>query len=284
MDDISLEYFEYPDAMFGGACVYVIEDEESGTLLRVLEVGGGIQSAAYVDERRFEPVFQYYRALDIMFDYEQDCHQGKYGEKACDFNVNCVLMLGGGGCSYPNYALSTHPNLAMDVVEIDPVIIDIARKHFYVDELQERFNAQDRLRLIAEDGRAYVESCAQAQKDPQVLPQADGLVDLDPKAVPAEATSAYSYDVIVNDAFSGKQAVDPLVSPEGLRAIQAILHPRGLYIVNVSSTEDGTNTQAVDEVATALRQTFATVRIIPCIDESFAGEDNYLVIGINELQ
>lgn len=255
-NDISLEYFEYPDAMFGGACVYVIEDEDTGTLLRVLDVGGGIQSAAYVDDRRFEPVFQYYRALDVMFDYEQDCHQGKYGESAQSFNVENVLMLGGGGCSYPNYALSTHPHLHMDVVEIDPVIIDIARKHFYVDELIKRFDAQDRLRLIADEGRAYVEACK-------------------------NATKPTTYDVIVNDAFSGKQAVDPLVSPDGLHAVQAILRPNGLYIVNVSSTEDGTNTQAVDDVATALCEAFATVTIISCIDESFAGEDNYLVIGIN---
>ena len=255
-NDISLEYFEYPDAMFGGACVYVIEDEETGTLLRVLEVGGGIQSAAYVDERRFEPVFEYYRALDVMFDYEQDCHQEKYGEQAQSFNINNVLMLGGGGCSYPNYALSTHPHLHMDVVEIDPVIIDIARKHFYVDELLERFEAQNRLRLIADDGRAFVEACGTASKP-------------------------VTYDVIVNDAFSGKQAVDPLVSPDGLQAVHAILRPCGLYIVNVSSTEDGSNTQAVEDVACALRETFATVTVIPCIDESFAGEDNYLVIGIN---
>ena len=255
-NDISLEYFEYPDAMFGGACVYVIEDEDSGTLLRVLEVGGGIQSAAYVDERRFEPVFQYYRALDVMFDYEQDCHLGKYGEAAQAFNIHNVLMLGGGGCSYPNYALSTHRNLHMDVVEIDPVIINIARKHFYVDELIERFDAQNRLRLIADDGRAYVEACRSDSKPT-------------------------TYDVIINDAFSGKQAVDPLVSPDGLQAVQAILNLHGLYIVNVSSTEDGTNTQAVDAVAAALRETFETVTIIPCIDETFAGEDNYLVIGIN---
>lgn len=256
-DDISLEYFEYPDAMFGGACVYVIEDEESATLLRVLEVGGGIQSAAYVDDRRFQPVFEYYRALDVMFDYERDCQRGKYGEDAQVFTVNNVLMLGGGGCSYPNYALSTHPDLAMDVVEIDPVVIDIARKHFYVDELLERFNAQNRLRLIADDGCAYVERRG--------------------------SESGVSYDVVVNDAFSGKQAVDPLVSPEGLRAIQAILRPYGLYIVNVSSTEDGANTQAVDDVAKALAEAFPTVTVIPCVDEFFAGEDNYLVIAVNKL-
>lgn len=255
-DDISLEFFEYPDALFGGACVYVIEDEDTATLLRVLEVGGGIQSAAYVDDRRFQPVFQYYRSLDVMFDYEQDCHQGKYGENAQTFNVGKVLMLGGGGCSYPNYALSTHPSLAMDVVEIDPVIIAIARKHFYVDEMVERFGAQNRLRLIADDGRAYVEACGNAPK-------------------PA------TYDVIINDAFSGKQAVDPLVSPDGLRMVKSILCPHGLYIVNVSSTEDGTNTQAVDAVTAALRETFATVTVVPCIDEAFAGEDNYLVIGVN---
>jgi spermidine synthase len=35
-----------------------------------------------------------------------------------------VLFVGGGGFSGPKYFLKTYPNVTVDVVEIDPVVID----------------------------------------------------------------------------------------------------------------------------------------------------------------
>ena len=89
---------------------------EHGEKIRVLQQGGVYQSATYVGERRFEPVFAYYRAFDAMFEAEPVlCAASGHG-------VERVLMLGGGGYAYPKHALTQHAGLVMDVVEIDPAV------------------------------------------------------------------------------------------------------------------------------------------------------------------
>ena len=82
---------------------------EHGEKIRVLQQGGVYQSATYVGERRFEPVFAYYRAFDAMFEAEPVlCAASGHG-------VERVLMLGGGGYAYPKHALTQHAGLVMDV-------------------------------------------------------------------------------------------------------------------------------------------------------------------------
>ncbi|MFR3451637.1 MAG: hypothetical protein ACLTSX_08770 [Collinsella sp.] len=65
-----------------------------------------------------------------------------------------MLVMGGGGYAYPKHALTAHPALDMDVVEIDPSITRLARRWFFLDEL-ERI-AADRLRLITADARTFI--------------------------------------------------------------------------------------------------------------------------------
>jgi spermidine synthase len=64
-----------------------------------------------------------------------------------------VLFVGGGGFSGPKYFLKTYPSVTnVDVVEIDPVVIDVAKKYFDV-------NATDnnpRLKIYNEDARSFL--------------------------------------------------------------------------------------------------------------------------------
>ena len=110
--------------------------------------GGVYQSATYLGRRRFEPVFEYIRAFDAMFEAE-DSMRGIVGH-----GIERVLMLGGGGYSYPKHALATHRLLAMDVVELDASVTLLARRWFYLDELERM--AGDRLSLITADARSYM--------------------------------------------------------------------------------------------------------------------------------
>ena len=55
--------------------------DEAGNQVRVLQQGGVYQSATYLDERRFEPVFAYYRAFDRMFDAEASKRAATGGER-----------------------------------------------------------------------------------------------------------------------------------------------------------------------------------------------------------
>lgn len=111
----------------GFAAVYTAEEN-----VRVLRAGGVFQSATYLDERRFEPVFEYYRGFDAMFESETPL------ASAFGHGVTEVLMLGGGGFAYPKHLLSSRSGISLDVVEIDPAVVDAARRWFFLDELEGR--------------------------------------------------------------------------------------------------------------------------------------------------
>lgn len=215
-----------------------------GSLARVLRQGGVYQSATYLDDRRFEPVFAYQRGFSVVFDAE-DAMRAASGH-----GISRVLALGGGGYAWPKYALTEHPDLAMTVVEIDSEVTSLARRLFFLDELEHIAGA--RLQLVCDDGRTVLERDA------------------------AEGTT---FDVIVNDTFSGAEPVRGLATVEAMRAARACLTPGGIYITNVVSRGEGTDVTFLRDVVATLSAVFAHVWVLPVTEELFAGEDNYLVIA-----
>ena len=159
-------------------------------------------------------------------------------------------MIGGGGYAYPKHFIDAQAHGVMDVVEIDPVITRIARRHFFLDELMAKHATREsgRLNLLTADGYEYLqrEGCA--------------------------------YDVIINDSFSGGVATRILVQREGIASVKARLTPGGLYLINVicDLEEDARD---LLEVVAELRATFAYVHVIPCVDDVFGDADNNLVIA-----
>ncbi|MGI6032504.1 MAG: spermidine synthase [Coriobacteriales bacterium] len=144
---------------FGTARVYtILQDERTGLHqanpgdgtpeipIRVLELGGTLQSATFLDERCYDLVFDYFRCFNRVFELP--------------FEVGSVLMLGGGGYAWPKYVISHYPEVHMDVVEIDPVITSIAKRYFYLDRLIVEFETEEtgRLELICDDARHYLET------------------------------------------------------------------------------------------------------------------------------
>lgn len=225
----------YPRTMFGTAYVYDLETED-GQPVRLLEVEGVFESATYLGERRFEPTFEYYRAFDHLFEAFPQPDR--------------VLMIGGGGYAYPKHFIASQPFGSMDVVEIDPVITRIAREHFFLGELMERFNTKitGRLRLATEDGRTFLEQ------------------------------SQTRYDVIINDSFSGAEATASLLDEAGLAEVKRNLVPGGLYMINAICDIE-IDARELFAIIRPLSEAFAHVHVIPCADEVFGGEDNSLIIA-----
>ncbi|MBQ9955013.1 MAG: fused MFS/spermidine synthase [Eggerthellaceae bacterium] len=237
--DPLLEEFQYP-TMFGEAEVFALETDE-GVPVRVLYVAGGFQSATFLGERRFDPVFEYYRAIDCVFDARPSARR--------------LLMIGGGAFSYPKHLLMSEEErlegASIDVVEIDPAIVDIARAHFFLDEVERAHGPEGsgRLSVVVGDG-AEVLRCAQAGR----------------------------YDVIVNDSFSGTDPTDGLLSAELLDAARSVLTPGGLYVVNAVAE----TLEEAEPFACSLRRAFARVYLLPCPDEEFDGSSNNLLLASDE--
>ena len=227
----------------GMARVKKVRDAE-GRVVRVLQQGGVYQSATYVDERRFEPVFAYYRAFDCVFEAEEPMRA------EAGHGIDRMLMMGGGGFAYPKHALTSHGSLAMDVVEIDPAVTRLARRWFYLDELE--CIAGPRLRVVTADARSFVSTAL-----------AEGV----------------RYDAVVNDCFSGAEPVRSLATVETLCQIKVCLRPGGLYLANVVSASGGENVDFLRDAMATAAAVFTHVHVVPCADASFAAEDNYLLIA-----
>ena len=208
-----------------------------GERIRVLQQGGVFQSATYVGQRRFEPVFSYIRAFDLAFEAVPGARR--------------ALMLGGGGFSWPKHVLTARDRVSIDVIEIDPAVVDAAKRYFYVDELLADPATAGRLDVACVDGRAFLDGSA---RGPSPL-----------------------YDVIVNDTFAGAEPVRSLVTVEAARSVRACLDGDGIYLANVVSRDGGVDVSFLrDEVATLL-EVFSHVHVVPVEDDELAGEDNYIV-------
>lgn len=65
-------------------------------------------------------------------------------------NTTRVLFIGGGGFSGPKYFMQYYPNVSVDVVEIDPQVVEVAKKYFFLD------TSNPKIRIYTEDAREFL--------------------------------------------------------------------------------------------------------------------------------
>ncbi len=134
------------NTLFGRTRVYQVEDD-AGAPVRLLEVGGIVQSGTYLDERYTELVFEYLKRYDLMFKAERP--------------IERVCVLGCGGYDYPEHLIAHYDSIVVDAVEIDPAITAIAKQYFFLDRLIAEFDLESsgRLNLINADAAEHLASC-----------------------------------------------------------------------------------------------------------------------------
>ncbi len=107
-----------------------------------------------------------------------------------------ALIIGLGGGTIPSFLRKRFPQMRIDVVDIDPGVVDVAKSHF-------GFREDARMRAHVEDGRRFVER------------------------------STERYDLIFLDGF-GTDSVPPhLTTREFLTAVRRVVSPQGAVIGNV---------------------------------------------------
>lgn len=219
---------------------------QNNDLIRSFTMDSGHESAAYVDEDRWnELVFEYTKMYDLMFNSSKE--------------IKDTLLIGGAGYSYPKHYISKYLDKSMDVVEIDPVVTEIAKKYFYLDKLIEEYKTEEtgRLKLITEDGRTYLNN------------------------------NTKKYDAILNDAFSDTTPAATLTTLEAVKNIKKSLNENGLYLTNIISSLDGENSKFMKAEVKTLKEVFLNVYVIPCItkDELETTQNNMVIAtdGILEI-
>jgi len=116
-----------------------------------------------------------------------------------------VLIIGGGGCVMPTVFRQQYPWMDIDIVEIDPVVIEMARKHFALSRVE-----GDKVRVHVDDGRAFLRR------------------------------SKKKYDLVILDAYTSAGRIPiHLVSQEFFKEVRQHLTKKGIVLVNIISAMRG---------------------------------------------
>lgn len=114
-------------------------------------------------------------------------------------NLKSILIIGGGGGVGARKFVADDVQVEVDLVEIDPRVVDVSFKYFYLE-------AGPRLRVHVADGRQFVRSATR------------------------------KYDLVILDAFTiGGQIPFHLTTLEFMREIRSILNFDGVVMANVTS-------------------------------------------------
>jgi len=113
-----------------------------------------------------------------------------------------VIVCGLGGGAITKRFWRDYPEMRVDTVEIDPVVVDVARRYFWLPE-------DERLRVFVDDARRYVQRTDQ------------------------------TYDVVIVDAYYADALPAHLTTEEFFREVKAKMAPDGVLAYNVISAPAG---------------------------------------------
>lgn len=136
-----------------------------------------------------------------------------------------ALFVGCGGAVALRQFACTYPGLAIDVVEREAGVIELARAWYALDAIPG-------LSVHVADGAEF-----------------------------AERAPASSWDIVVIDAFDASDSTRALRQPRFFSAVHRVLRSGGALAVNVIGTLDGHG--PVREVAELLSRRFHRVRVVP---------------------
>ena len=108
---------------------------------------------------------------------------------------NKVLMIGLGGGMMANGLTFLFPNINLDIVEINPDMLEIAKKHFY-------FTPTGNTKTLIMDGIEFVKNSSQ------------------------------QYDLVIIDVFNSMDIPKPFLTLDFAKALKSALSPGGIIAIN----------------------------------------------------
>lgn len=178
---------------------------------------------------------------ELLFDYNQ-----RFYEIILSQLPQSVLVIGGGAFTFPKAVAERFPSVSVDVVEIDPLLLELARKYF---ELPNSPN----LSVVIGDGRQFI-AAHQAQ-----------------------------YDFIVVDAFKEYDIPRSFITPEAAQDFARLLRPKGTLAINLIAAYYTSQPTLAHEFLEAFGGSFASIDLYPT-DPHYPRreEQNYLLVASHD--
>ena len=196
----------------------VVDDEDT----RYLRFDSSFQSGMYID-RPFATRFEYTDYFDLGLAYNPDARN--------------VLFVGLGGGSAPKRMWRDFPGLDLQVVELDPVVADVAYRYFSLPR-------SPRLDVEIEDGRRFL------------------------------ATDERRWDVIALDTFYSDSIPFHMTTVEFLELLRTRLAPGGVVVVNTIGSIRGGSSRLFRSLFRTYSTVFPTVLVHPVAEGSSYSDDS----------
>ncbi len=158
-----------------------------------------------------------------------------------------ALHIGAGGLTMPRYLRSEHPGSTQLVLELDPLVIDIAQRRL-------AFTPGDDITIVTGDARVAVSELAAAVRA-------------------GDAPDGPPFDLVIGDAFGGIAVPWHLTTREFTSDLRELMTPTGMYLLNV--IDHGTRGFLRAEVAT-IADVFGHVAVL---ERAEGAGGNHVVIA-----
>jgi spermidine synthase len=155
-----------------------------------------------------------------------------------------VLFIGGGGFSGPKQFLEYYPHVTVDVVEIDPDVVAVAREHFRVTD-------DPRLRVFVMDGRSFLRE-------------------------------AGIYDVVVLDAYSKTYVPFHLMTREFFEVLDEHLSPEGVVVSNLISSLIGDTSELLKAEVNTIAGVLPQIYLFPTRSRQLSRIQNIALIATKD--
>jgi SAM-dependent methyltransferase len=212
------------------SAVQVSEREwADGRLVREMFQNGGSSSAEYVDTG--EPAHGYVTASQRVMEPVVD-------------DVGSALVLGGAALSLPVAFLARRPDMRITVVEIDPVVTELAAEYFAYGR-----RSHPGIRVVHDDARVFLRGTSER------------------------------FDLVYMDVFDHLLTVPwTLVTADALRELADRLAPGGFFMANVLSPLEGPGVGFLEYFRATLDSVFGEVHIYVADPELDAGVTQNLIV------
>lgn len=157
--------------------------------------------------------------------------------------IEQVLFIGGGGFSGPKSFFQNYDQIKIDVSEIDPVVIDVAKNYFFVPE-DKRFS------IINEDSRVHI------------------------------TKTKNQYDAIILDAYKGYNIPFHLMTEEFYQIVDKKMSKDGIVISNFVGALEGENSKLFQATYKTMSRVFPEVYVFPSNVNSVEYRQNITLLGL----
>ncbi|MBI2972360.1 MAG: fused MFS/spermidine synthase [Armatimonadetes bacterium] len=140
--------------------------------------------------------------------------------------IKKVLVVGLGSGSVPKRLISDFPGVQIDSVELDPVVVDVAKRYFSLRD-------DPRHRIFVQDGRQYIKRTGEA------------------------------YDLIVMDAYHAEGVPFHLVTREFFQQVKTKLRPGGIVAANIVGFLGGANSKLFKAIYKTYAEEFSGLYLFP---------------------